>query len=173
VAVPSVADSLRAVNFHLQNELTRKDTELARLHNENAVLRTEMVALKHDCSERLQTQAAVYAAVSARGYTSGLSRDEFAARQVAKAFEELYELSKHFCLPENLAQYLQMAGVAARAMFDNQAAWRGCGVNAGDGVGDELADIQVVLYCLAESLGIDVESLAARKASEDIKRGVR
>ena len=42
----------------------------------------------------------------------------------------------------------------------------------GDGIRDELADVQIVLFQIAEALGVDLATAVAEKMARDEKRGL-
>ena len=129
-------------------------------------------------------QRAIYDAVAQRGYRYGWTAEQFAARQVCKLSEELCELNAGFCLPE---EYWRTLAPGSRyvfaGLFDDKAKWleepeglEDCDIESAK---DELADLQVVVMCLAEALGeicgepFDVVRAALDKATADVERGVR
>lgn len=127
-------------------------------------------------------QQEVYKSVVDRGYREEYTSEQFAARQVAKLQEELWELAQRVDLPRALYQSIELAGQKAKVWFDEGqpaedtscAAW---------GLQQELADVQVVVFCTAEALNeirdkygakrIDITQLALDKARKDVQRGVR
>ncbi len=135
---------------------------------------------------RMFVQTEVARAVEERGYRAGWTRVQYLARQVAKLQEELAELvgvvrcrTTGWLMWEEVAR---SAGECARVAFDEggEVAWGPAAV-AGDldAVAEELADLQVVLFCAAETLGellgtgFDVVEAARLKAAQDVARGVR
>ena len=132
-------------------------------------------------------QKQVYEQVARRGYREGWTPEQFAARQVAKLQEELGELALKIVffggyenpLDEDLQWVIQRAAAKARERFDQETPWRTAGVL--EDLRDELADCQVVLFCLAEAvnemaggeLNFDIAWAAIEKARADRKRGKR
>ena len=134
---------------------------------------------------RVQDQVNWY--VKARGYKckpdgSAWSSEQFAARQVAKLCEELGELRRYTrqlgLHDTGWPQYskwerlLGQAAQVARQAFD-EGDWEDAWVVSSKKAAQELADMQVVLFCLADALGVDVVELAREKAAADVERGVR
>lgn len=123
-------------------------------------------------------QNRVARAVEARGYRDGWSDEQYAARQVAKLTEELAELSSHMRQygADQIASWeydLESAGRDARHQFNNQHNWNWVHIRSIDGMAEELADIVVVAFTLADIQGVDISQMAVEKAEKDIKRGVR
>lgn len=120
----------------------------------------------------METRAAqqrVYRSVEERGYVYGWTRDQLIARQVQKLTEELYELAENISVTR--IDLLAKAAAEAKSDFDGK---RIPDLRANDeGLAKELADIQVVVFMIAEALGVDVVTLAVQKATKDIARGVR
>lgn len=126
-------------------------------------------------------QQLVAEAIRARGYRAGWTPAQFAARQVTKLTEELSELARYVEVDD--LDYvvwlwdLRDVGELAREAFDN-GSWDGV-VEDVERVKDELADIQVVVFVLADVLGemsggeFDVVKAAMCKSAKDISRGVR
>ena len=110
--------------------------------------------------DALEAQKMVADAVSARGYRDGWNADQFAARQLAKLIEETAEASEW---------------VHGVEIFDNSGAWDWIEVDALARffLCEEVADIQVVLFALADALGMDVVAAAVEKSAADVERGVR
>lgn len=146
----------------------------------------EMEAIeKIVCKYRSDIQAEVSTAVAERGYHDGWTEEQFLARQLAKLLEELAEMAAHLHLDpgQELRDILQEAGQLARALFDDPAVWRLSGTIHGarsvEELKNELADVQVVVYCMAESLvrlsgePYDVVQAARMKGWADRERGVR
>lgn len=133
-----------------------------------------------------ELQAQVAQAVAERGYREGWTPEQYAARQICKAVEELDELAKaiqwkrHPTYGSSLvplwAQSLSDAAFEAEGDFDNDSAAR-----PWDDVDDlrladaikELPDIIIPLLVLADTLGIDLEQAIREKALGDVARGVR
>lgn len=119
-------------------------------------------------------QTAVAQAVAARGYRDGWTPEQFLARQFPKLIEELGEASE--CLTwDELHNVFQEIGEVCRLMFDDRESWEPMQPTITDkaALGDELADVLVVLFCMADIAGVDVIQAAVNKATSDIKRGVR
>jgi len=112
-----------------------------------------------------EAQELVYRAVKMRGYVDGWQPEQFAARQVAKAAEELGEAAYAVKRIGEDREYTKwkvaqrLAGMVARQAFDNGPIW------------DDV--VMVVLLCAGEALEIDLIAAAAQKAEADIARGVR
>lgn len=113
-----------------------------------------------------------------RGYRDGWTDNQFAARQVAKLIEEVAELADDFDFQHpDIYWKIQRAGEMARRAFDNKSIWSDSGV-LGHAI-DELADILVVVFNLADAIGkirgkeVNIIQMAIDKASSDVKRGVR
>lgn len=129
-------------------------------------------------------QSEVYNSVVDRGYREGYSAEQFIARQVAKLQEELWGLAQRIDLPIQVYRTIELAGKTSKEWFDKGkfslddtscAVW---------GLQQELADIQVVVFCLAEELSkmqsaqggvkrVDITKLALDKARKDVQRGIR
>jgi hypothetical protein len=134
-------------------------------------------------------QDMIAANTAERGYRSGRTAEQFAARQVCKLAEELGELAVSFRLPRvkfgDLASLeWHLAGLAgvARAAFDHAGYSRHQPVKHekySDRAKNELADIQVVVFNLAQALSeitgepFDVVQAAVEKSAADVERGVR
>lgn len=134
-------------------------------------------------------QSKVYEAVKKRGYRDGWTPEQYLARQIAKMVEELIELKLTISIqhpgdslsnPEwyhrlniNIQQY-------ARCAFDNYGTgeWF-VDIHDLKQAKKEAADLQVVLFQIAEAIGeidgkpFDVVQAAVDKAQKDIERGVR
>jgi len=115
--------------------------------------------------------------VRARGYRDGWTDEQFAARQVAKLVEELGELccyiDSNYGEMRTWEKRLIDASWYSRNEFDNSDCWGNARVVEVDKVAEELADILVVVYNLADAIGVDVNEMALEKATADIDRGVR
>jgi NTP pyrophosphatase (non-canonical NTP hydrolase) len=126
----------------------------------------------------------VYGHVVDRGYTKGWTPKQFLARNIHKLQEELAEASdlvdNHNDFAWLSTERIQSAGKACRTMFkegryDDDIIT----VHNIDDLKSELADVQVVLYCLAQAVEqitgeeFDVALEAVRKSAKDISRGVR
>jgi NTP pyrophosphatase (non-canonical NTP hydrolase) len=118
--------------------------------------------------------------VAQRGYREGWTPEQFIARQVCKLAEEVGELAQHVDLPGRLGPLIASTGTIARWTFDQDQTWQ-------DGVTSctphalmaELADVQVVVFCLAEELArltgedYDVVERALVNVAGDTMRGKR
>jgi len=126
--------------------------------------------------ESYSAQAAVHEALRQRGYVDPYPPAVFAWRQILKATEELGELAAAFRLEDAGAGEFRLTleglGAWARSLFDLHDL---SGVTLDqERVAAEAADLQVVLFNLAERLGIgDLTELALQKSKADIGRGVR
>lgn len=120
-------------------------------------------------------QQRIYAATEARGYAADWTPEQFAARQVIKAVEELAELVAHVRgVPIDFAairRVMRDAGDRARVLFDNTDAWGGASVMSG--ADTEAADVAVTLANFAVAWGFDLLRVAESKATADIERGKR
>jgi NTP pyrophosphatase (non-canonical NTP hydrolase) len=91
--------------------------------------------------------------VAQRGYREGWTPEQFIARQVCKLAEEVGELAQHVGLPGRLGPLIVSTGTIARWTFDQDQTWQdgvtSCAPHALMAV---LADVQVVVFCLAEEL---------------------
>lgn len=122
-----------------------------------------------------ELQALVAKAVADRGYRQGWTDEQYAARQICKAVEELSELSGAIQNPFQFdwMAYLEQAEFEARDCFDDKASWEHIkGVKKGI-VAIELPDVLIPLLVLAETLGIDLEQAVREKVLGDVARGVR
>ncbi len=130
----------------------------------------------------MSEQQAIYQATHERGYTAGLTREQFALRQVAKLYEEADELVAKFAMtasgdPVMYAMWwrftyaVEEAGRAARDLFE--ASWSETEVFVLPDTHTEAADCAVVLANLAQALGFDLMQEAREKAEADVVRGVR
>jgi NTP pyrophosphatase (non-canonical NTP hydrolase) len=127
-------------------------------------------------------QELVAKSVAERGYREGWTDEQFAARQVCKAVEELEELAASIqwtdaaqlsWLPDWVG-YLSEAGHEARAAFDGPPErWQEVGGFDLEAVTSELADAAIPLLALADTLGIDLEQAIRDKVTGDVARGVR
>lgn len=130
----------------------------------------------------LEMQRRVRGVVEARGYFRGWSGRQLALRQAAKLVEETAELGQAVqgYLPPALWSLLEGAGSMARWHFE-RGYWVDVNFDADTlrTMVRELADVQVVVWCLAEVLGellgeqVDIGGVAAAKAEADVERGVR
>lgn len=127
----------------------------------------------------MNAQEIVAANVAARGYKNGWTDEQFAARQLAKAVEELAEAANHVIGPAHFhaTHYwlndLKDAGIAARIQFDQPLHWRDIGIDDIAKLRRELADVQVVLLAAAQALDFDIIQAAIHKSGADVERGVR
>ena len=117
--------------------------------------------------------------VAQRGYRSGWTTKQFIARQIAKLAEEVAEVALYVGLPGSLDSILQSTGRIARFTFDDRDVWQGEPPCTPKKMMEELADVQVVVFCLAEALAelagesYDVVQSAVVKAATDAMRGRR
>jgi NTP pyrophosphatase (non-canonical NTP hydrolase) len=124
-------------------------------------------------------QQQVFQAVRDRGYLDDWTTEQATARQVCKLQEELAELASEVDgMDEPTRQNIRKAGAQARADFDDEDAWRspivdGWKFGYTDRAAAELYDLQVVVFVLAELLGVDVQAGALDKARADVERGKR
>lgn len=118
-------------------------------------------------------QEQIAAAVKRRGYRDGWTAEQFAARQAAKLVEEVGELVRELRFDDRYSWTLDLESSAdwARTHFDDAGHWDYCDV--GEHAARELGDVLVVVYCMADALGVDVNALALDKACADEARGVR
>ena len=129
--------------------------------------------------ETSKAQAEIFKALVDRGYADDLGGDALTARQVAKMLEEVLEATDHVTgfSDETRALMVQLHE-RIRSEFDDLARWQEQG-----GIVDyaaleyELCDVGVTLANAAEAMYIDeqfdVMQGALRKATHDVKRGVR
>jgi NTP pyrophosphatase (non-canonical NTP hydrolase) len=124
-------------------------------------------------------QEEVYQAVKDRGYldTEKWSRDQLIVRQVIKLIEEVGETGASVTFeneelgnPGELLCDAVNVGASAKRIFNvsklnKSYIWTYSLIS-------ELADIQVVVFVLAELLGVDIVELARGKACTDVSRGV-
>ena len=134
----------------------------------------------------MNPQEEVFQAVKARGYVSDWTMRQFMSRQVAKLQEELGELAE-ICLNGSspLSRDILFAMEVAGHTFDNEGPefWEDAATNitmsSFKQIRQELADLQVVLLCLAEATVkysgtmFDVVEAAVGKSTSDIERGIR
>jgi len=131
----------------------------------------------------MNAQDLVAGAVRERGYYQKpdgtyWTREQLAARQVAKLTEELGELTEHIWAcgqrqgPAYWEEALHIASTRAKRSFD-RGNWEHAEVTDHEAAVSELADLQVVLFTLADALGVDVVDLAMQKARGDVARGVQ
>lgn len=156
---------------------TPSDAEALRQHL--SLLSVQQIAERQRFGARLQ--ARVLNAVTRRGYRDGWNDVQFAARQVAKALEELAELGALFDLPHGFVwgfqECLQEAGCFARSIFDQHERWLGVEMDLDDidteALARELADVIIPILNLASVFNIDVLEVVDTKARQDVGRGVR
>lgn len=126
-------------------------------------------------------QLQIYEHTAKRGYVTGWTDNQFAARQVVKAIEELAELvecvdfgSDDFAMLQIMMHHV---GKTARELFDNKNVWKY--VDVKPGAGSESCDVAVTLANFAAAYErisgqrFDVLEGAMMKAEGDIERGVR
>lgn len=135
-------------------------------------------------SERVNEQNQVAENTRKRGYRQRWTAQQFAARQVCKLAEELGELSSCVVVGTGRRRpwwdlVLQKSGREAREAFDEFDTWKHAQICATSEAKAELADLQVVIFNLAQALGeitdqeFDVVQAAVEKSAADIGRGVR
>lgn len=124
------------------------------------------------------TQIRIFNAVAERGYmdTTRWTRDQLIAQQTVKLIEELGEMAAHvgvYGMSEvnEVLSLVERTGESAKRTLDEEP-FENPRVDL-DGLRHELADIQVVVFCLASLLDVDVVGDAWTKAVNDISRGVR
>ena len=129
-----------------------------------------------------RAQARVAAAVAQRGYRNGWTAELFMARQLVKLAEELAEAASHVALPVAAGNAIRKSGNICRITFDDHHLWDdevGCLDENLPELRSELADLQVVLFNLAEAIQtmdgepFNIVAAALAKAEKDIDRGVR
>ena len=116
--------------------------------------------------------------VAQRGYREGWTPEQFIARQVCKLAEEVGELAQHVDLPRRLGPLIVSTGTIARWTFDQtwQDEVTSCAPHA---LMAALANVQVVVFCLAEDLArltgedYDVVERALVNVAGDTMRGKR
>jgi len=125
----------------------------------------------------MTAQRKVYEAVESS--RKQLTAQQFATRQAVKLVEELSELSAGMgtSLPYEMRRKLMLIGLPAREEFDHlgyslhASAWGQYEIQK---IKDELADIQVVVFCLAQALEeldgtpFDIIQEAMDKSTSDI-----
>jgi hypothetical protein len=122
-------------------------------------------------------QQAIVEAVRERGYLSGYTDDQLAARQLVKLLEELCEALQSVNADDvDLHLLIQQAaslGKWARAVFDVPSLFDGVLVDFGM-LGAEFCDLVVPLAVLADVVEVpDMMAAGYRKAQADVARGVR
>lgn len=120
----------------------------------------------------MNAQEIVAANVAARGYLNGWALGQLAARQIAKLTEEIAELAKAIDADMPWIDYLEHAGRHARLAFDDPVAWADVKLNR-NVAEDELPDVAVPLFVLADLLNMDAGQAAIDKSAADVARGVR
>lgn len=123
---------------------------------------------------QVNAQQTIAANVAARGYQDGWTTEQFVARQIAKAQEELSKAVAHIALPDSewWTESIEEAGLQARYAFDDKNEWRAVEIDRG-AIRSELADLVVVLFTAADALGFDLAQAAVDKSAADVARGVR
>lgn len=137
-------------------------------------------------------QREVFELVKARGYLDDWTLGQFLCRQVVKLQEELAELTES-ALPNTPGWRGELratlyAGNKARHRFDlswetSLQHWRDAAKHVSNvsrimEIREELADLQVVLFCAAQAISLilepfDVVEAALEKAEGDVEKGVR
>lgn len=135
-------------------------------------------------SERVNEQNQVAENTRLRGYRQRWTAQQFAARQVAKLQEELGELARYVRVGVGqVTPWWNMdithAARMCREVFDEFDVWKHADIVSIDKAKAELADLQVVIFNLANALAeisgeaFDVVQSAVDKSTADIERGVR
>ena len=124
----------------------------------------------------MKAQERVAKAVEERGYRDGWTREQFLVRQIAKLTEELAELSEVMHAQRYYRRdwevYLWHAGKGAREHFDRVDLWDTYKIVSEDQAREEIADLQVIVFNLADALDFDVMEAAVAKAETDVEHGV-
>ncbi len=126
-------------------------------------------------------QRQVYENVANRGYMDAWQVGQLIWRQICKLSEELAELAFYAPVQHRWRELQMQTGHCAGVSFDFTNMWYNKDgplpypdEDVREKMLGELADIQVVVFCLAELLGVeDIGRLAAEKSAADIARGVR
>lgn len=126
-------------------------------------------------------QQRIYAATEARGYADDWTPEQFAARQVIKAVEELAELVVLIAISGDSVMASEIkyfkravldAGARARVLFDHGAEfWNDVLIHPS--ADTEAADVAVTLANFAAVRGFDLLEAVEDKATRDIERGKR
>jgi NTP pyrophosphatase (non-canonical NTP hydrolase) len=118
--------------------------------------------------------------VAQRGDRGGWTPEQFIARQVCKLAEEVGELAQLVDLPGQLGPLIASTGTIARWTLGQDQTWQDGGTScAPHALMAELADVQVVVFCLAEELArptgedYDVVEHALVNVAGDTMRGQR
>ncbi len=132
------------------------------------------------------SQEQVFQSVRNRGYVDGWTKRELMARQVAKLQEELGEIASIALNDDSqLSRDILFTSEVAKIAFDKEgkAYWHSASGNLKirsiPQLRKELADMQVVLFTLAEATvkysgtEFDIVEAAEAKALADVERGVR
>lgn len=124
------------------------------------------------------TQAAITANVTERGYGyAGGATDGYIAKQVLKSVEELCEAAQLLSaenLPPRWIILAEMLGDDARDAFDRFGTQPDTyTITDEEHLIAELADAVIPLLVAAETIGIDLLTVALDKSRADVARGVR
>lgn len=128
-----------------------------------------------------EAQEAIFEALTARGYTAGLTHEALTARQVAKMLEESCEATDHvsgFSLPTRWI--IRLLSRRVRREFDDLHRWqtRG-GIISYGGLKRELPDVQTTVANTAQALtwadeyAFDVMQEAVNVSAANVARGIR
>jgi NTP pyrophosphatase (non-canonical NTP hydrolase) len=123
-------------------------------------------------------QERIYKAIEARGYVGDWTRDELIGRHLLKLIEEMGETAATIAVPGADIFWpwkkLSLAAERSRVLFDHgdKRTWEGIEIDM-DALKREMADCAVVLFSLAQVVGIDLVAVAMEKATADVSRGVR
>lgn len=126
-------------------------------------------------------QQRIYEATVARGYADGWTPEQFAARQVIKAVEELAELVELVAISgdpvvaseiKHFQRVVKDAGSRARILFDHGDKFWGRVLIHPD-ANTEAADVAITLANFAAAREFDLLEAAESKVTADIERGKR
>lgn len=141
---------------------------------QNVAWEGELVPIEEGASMK-ELQSLVAKAVAERGYREGWTDEQYAARQMAKAVDELSELVRAIRWSSTHRSWSSLAkdaGEWARDAFDEET-WQDVKSVSPEKVALELPDVIIPLLVLADTLGIDLEQAIREKVLGDIERGVR
>lgn len=125
-------------------------------------------------------QQGIADSVRLRGYRSNYTDEEFAARNVLKAIEEVYELARTVGFAggqesdyAEVGRRLSEAAMIAGELFDRRSGGKGAYIVDRAAYLKEAADVVVVMANCGDAVGADVFEAARAKALADVKRGIR
>jgi len=120
----------------------------------------------------MTAQKQIFDAVQARGYIVNITAYDL-HQQVLKLLEEGAGLAAGLGdLSANDSDAIRMLGFRARHAFDTNQPRLNGQVNTAVLIA-ELADVAVVVFVMAELLGVDLQAVAVEKAERDVARGKR